>query len=372
MKKLMIVLAASVSVAVSAAKLDGIAARVDSNVITVGDVMNELRRNPDAGRRMASADESEMESLYRAALDTLIERRLILKASVAKSVEIPEWVIDNQIREIVHNAFGGDMNRLEEELSRSRVPLTEYRNSVKEDILVRGMRQQMIDQFVFASPAAMKKEYECNSGRYQQVAKVSVRVILLKPGREGDGIPSLSTRWAQIGEELAAGVSFAELAIRYSADSHAKDGGLWADINPEEAFRPEIAEVISKLDVGKVSDDRNITKASFGFRNSCLTAFTDSVCISINVLAGRSNTCHETENQCHRKKNHSKLLFVVCLFHCILPLFTTFYKLIYILPQVRRKRGEIFLFYPCSRSTQCEHNPTLRNHHRVLQVSHGT
>ncbi len=254
MKKLMIVLAASVSVAVSAAKLDGIAARVDSNVITVGDVMNELRRNPDAGRRMASADESEMESLYRAALDTLIERRLILKASVAKSVEIPEWVIDNQIREIVHNAFGGDMNRLEEELSRSRVPLTEYRNSVKEDILVRGMRQQMIDQFVFASPAAMKKEYECNSGRYQQVAKVSVRVILLKPGREGDGIPSLSTRWAQIGEELAAGVSFAELAIRYSADSHAKDGGLWADINPEEAFRPEIAEVISKLDVGKVSN----------------------------------------------------------------------------------------------------------------------
>ena len=254
MKKLMIVLAASVSVAVSAAKLDGIAARVDSNVITVGDVMNELRRNPDAVRRMASADESEMESLYRAALDTLIERRLILKASVAKSVEIPEWVIDNQIREIVHNAFGGDMNRLEEELSRSRVPLTEYRNSVKEDILVRGMRQQMIDQFVFASPAAMKKEYECNSGRYQQVAKVSVRVILLKPGKEGDGIPSLSTRWAQIGEELAAGVSFAELAIRYSADSHAKDGGLWADINPEEAFRPEIAEVISKLDVGKVSN----------------------------------------------------------------------------------------------------------------------
>lgn len=254
MKHLMFVCAAAVSVAASAAKLDGIAARVDSNVITVGDVMNELRRNPDAGRRMASADESEMESLYRAALDTLIERRLILKASVAKSVEIPEWVIDNQIREIVHNAFGGDMNRLEEELSRSRVPLTEYRNSVKEDILVRGMRQQMIDQFVFASPAAMKKEYECNSGRYQQVAKVSVRVILLKPGKEGDGIPSLSTRWAQIGEELAAGVSFAELAIRYSADSHAKDGGLWADINPEEAFRPEIAEVISKLDVGKVSN----------------------------------------------------------------------------------------------------------------------
>ena len=254
MKHLMFVCAAAVSVAASAAKLDGIAARVDSNVITVGDVMNELRRNPDAGRRMASADEPEMESLYRAALDALIERRLILKAASDKKVEIPEWVVDNQLREIVHGSFGGDMNRLEEELTRSRIPMTEYRNSVREDILVRGMRQQMVEQFVFVSPADMKKEYANHPERYRQEAKVSVRVILLKPGKEGDGVPRLGTRWAQISEELAAGVGFPDLAIRYSADSHAKDGGLWADINPEEAFRPEIAEAIAKLGVGRVSD----------------------------------------------------------------------------------------------------------------------
>lgn len=253
MKELTFVLVALVSAAALAAKLDGIAARVDSNVITVGDVMNELRRNPDAGRRMASANESEMEGLYRAALEALVERRLVLKAAVAKNVEIPEWVIDNQLREVVHNSFGGDMNRLEEELARSKVPMTEYRNSVREDILVRGMRQQMIDQFVFASPAAMKKEYESHPERYRREAKVSVRVILLKPGKEDEGIPSLGTRWAQIGEELAAGVSFSDLAIKYSADSHAKEGGLWADVNPEEAFRPEIVAAISKLEVGRVS-----------------------------------------------------------------------------------------------------------------------
>ena len=53
MKKLTFAVAAALSAVVSAAKLDGIAARVDSNVITVGDVMNELRRNPEAGRRMS-------------------------------------------------------------------------------------------------------------------------------------------------------------------------------------------------------------------------------------------------------------------------------------------------------------------------------
>ena len=258
MRNLFFAFAATVSVAACAAKLDGIAARVDSNVITIGDVMNEIRRNPDAGRRMASADESEMQALYRAALDTLVERRLVLKAAAEKKVEIPEWVVDNQLREIVLNSFGGDMNRLEEELARSRVPMTEYRHSVMEDILVRGMRQQMIEQFAFASPAAMKKEYESHPERYRREAKVSVRVILLKPAKEGDGVPSLETRWMQIGEELAAGMNFSDLAIKYSADSHAKDGGLWADVNPEEAFRPEIAEAIAKLEPGRVSNMINL------------------------------------------------------------------------------------------------------------------
>ena len=242
------------TVAASAAMLDGIAARIDSRVITVGDVMAELRRHPEIRERVkASADESEMQALYRAALDTLIERRLILKAADAKKMEIPEWVIDNQIREIVHDMFGGDMNRLEEELSRSKIPMTEYRNTIKEDITVRGMRQQMIEQYVTATPAAMRKEYREHPERYRQASKVSVRVILLKPPTPGDGLASIGTRWMQIGEELAKGEDFADMAIKYSADSHAQEGGLWKDVNPEEAFRPEIVAEIAKLEIGKVS-----------------------------------------------------------------------------------------------------------------------
>jgi parvulin-like peptidyl-prolyl isomerase len=254
MKKLMFAVAACLSAVVLAAKLDGIAARVDSAVITVGDVMAEIRRNPEISGRMIASDESEMQALYRASLDNLVERRLILKAAAEKKVEIPEWVIDNQLREIVNRSFGGDMNRLHEEMARSKVPMTEYRNTVKEDILVRGMRQQMIEQFVTASPSAMKKEFATNPDRYRQEAKVSVRVILLKPAQEGDGVPSLETRWAQIGEELAKGEKFSDMAIKYSADSHAKDGGLWENVNPAEVFRPEIVKAIENLETGRVSN----------------------------------------------------------------------------------------------------------------------
>lgn len=252
MRRIALLSAAGLSLCAVAAKLDGIAARVDSAVITVGDVMAEIKRHPDA--RESSGNESEMQALYRAALDTLIERRLILKAAAAKKMEIPEWVIDNQIREIVHEMFGGDMNRLEEELARNKIPMTEYRSTIREDVIVRGMRQQIVEQYVTASPAAMRKEYREHPERYRQEAKATVRVILLRPASAGDGVASVKTRWMQISEEIAAGKDFAELAVRYSADSHAKDGGLWKDVNPEEAFRPEIAAAIAKLDVGKVSE----------------------------------------------------------------------------------------------------------------------
>ena len=254
-----IVAACLLGASASAAMLDGIAARVDSRVITVGDVMAEIKRNPAASERIAtSGNKSEIQALYQAALDSLIERRLILKAADAKKMEIPEWVIDNQIREIVHDMFGGDMNRLEEELARSKIPMSEYRNTIKEDITVRGMRQQIIEQYVSASPAAMKKEYRTHPERYRREPKVSVRVILLKPPSSGDGLASIDTRWMQIGEELVAGKDFADMAIKYSADSHAKDGGLWKDVNPEEAFRPEVARAIAELGVGRVSKMINL------------------------------------------------------------------------------------------------------------------
>lgn len=244
---------AAATLSVPAAKLDGIAAYVDSHVITVGDVMNEIRRNPAIREQAAGADVSEMKAMYMAALDSLICRRLVLKAAAEKKVEIPEWVVDNQIREIVHEAFGGDMNKLEEELQRTKTPMSEYRATILEDITARGMRQQIVDRNVTPSPSAMRKEFETNRDKYRTEDKVSVRVILLKPGSAEAGLPGIETRWAQIGEELAAGKTFADMAVQYSADSHAKDGGLWKDVKPEAAFRPEIAEIIAKLKVGEVS-----------------------------------------------------------------------------------------------------------------------
>ena len=254
MKKAIFATAVVVASATYAAMLDGIAAKVNDSTITIGDVMNEIRRNPAMRERAAElgGDEEGMRSLYRKTLDSLIDRKLILAAAAAKKMEMQEWVVDNHVREIVKDNFGGDRNRLDAMLVESRMPFTEWRNTIKEDLIVRGMRYQIVEKTVSPSPAAMRREYNDHKDRYSVGKKTTVRVILLKPAEDAKSTP-VSTRGEEILGRLDKGENFSDLAAAYSADSHAKEGGLWADVNPDDVFRPEISATLAKLKPGEYS-----------------------------------------------------------------------------------------------------------------------
>ena len=60
-------------------------------------------------------------------------------------------------------------------------------------------------------------------------------------------------RGKDILDKLRDGDDFATLARVHSADSQAKEGGLWKNVRPEEAFRPEIAALVAKLRPGETS-----------------------------------------------------------------------------------------------------------------------
>ena len=239
---------------VCAATLDGLAAKVNDTVITVGDVMTEIQRSPRLRGHFTSGKSDDAAKLYSETLDMLIDRKLILQAAAEKKMTMQEWVVDNRVREIVKNAFEGDMNKLTEELAKSRVAVTDWRNTIRDDMIIQAMRYQMVEKNQQATPAAMRKEYKEHKARYATEYKATVSVILLRPPLSGDKeTPSVTTRGDEIIARLEKGENFADLARRYSSDSHAKDGGQWKDVNPVEAFRPEIADTIAKLKVGEFS-----------------------------------------------------------------------------------------------------------------------
>ena len=237
-----------------AATLDGLAAKVNDTVITVGDVMTEIQRSPRLRGHFASSTAKDAATLYSETLEMLIDRKLILQAAAEKKMEMQEWVVDNRIREIVKDGFDGDMNKLTAALAQSRVALSDWRNTIRDDLIIQAMRYQLIEKNLQATPVAMQKEYKEHRARYATEAKTTVSVILLRPAREGDKeTPSVTTRGEEILARLEKGENFADLARRYSSDSHAKDGGQWKDVNPEEAFRSEIAKTIANLKVGEFS-----------------------------------------------------------------------------------------------------------------------
>ena len=232
--------------------LDGLAAKVNDAVITVDDVGTAIGDMRRSGASIVKSDDFKV--VYSNTVEFLIERRLILQLAAEKKVTFPEWVVDNRIRDIVREKFDGDMNKLNAMLTQIKTPLSEWRNMIRDDMIVTSMRQQFVEKYVVATPADMAREYRENADLYRTEAKTTVSVVLLRPADPGDRkTPPVSTRGEEVLARLKKGEPFADLARKFSADSHAKDGGVWKDVNPEVAFRPEIAKVIAPLKVGEVS-----------------------------------------------------------------------------------------------------------------------
>ena len=272
MKNLSLIVFALLVGTAEAATLDGLAAKVNDTVITIGDVMAEIQRSPRLRGHFASGRADDAVKLYSETLEMLIDRKLILQAAAAKKMEMQEWVVDNRVREIVKDGFEGDMNQLTAALTKEKVALADWRNTIRDDLIIQAMRYQMIEKYLQATPAAMRKEYKAHPERYEMEAKTTVSVILLSPPRPGDKeTPSVSTRGEELLARLEKGEDFSDLARRYSADSHAKDGGQWKDVKPEEAFRPEIATTIAKLKVGEFSNLVNLDGWGFIVRKDAET-----------------------------------------------------------------------------------------------------
>ncbi len=213
-------------------EIDGIVARVGLEAILKSEVETEIRRMG------ASLD------VYETVLEEMINRKLILKAASEAKLTLQDWVVDSRVREIIDRAFNGDRNQLMKTLSQQKISYTEWYAHMKEDMLISAMRWNVIDKYVVISPVEMREEYSMHPDRYSVGDKVSVSVILLKPED------------ANLRTEISNALKdadFAELARRYSTDSHAADGGLWKDVDPKETFKGEVCAEIAKMPKGTLS-----------------------------------------------------------------------------------------------------------------------
>jgi hypothetical protein len=234
----------------SSAIVDGVAAYVNGDGVTISDVMAGVRsflRDPKwtAGRsREAAFREAYAESLGQA-----INQRLIVQAYRAGDARLPDWLVEKRLGELLDTRFDGDRGKLMKELSEQRLTVEDWRERVEEQMIVAAMRQSQVDAHVQISPAQIRAHYEAHATNYAQKAATRVGLILLK-ARPDEDDAGIAARAAEVERRLRAGEAFDKVAAEVSEDPSAKDGGDWGWIVPGDVLRDELAAALADLPVG--------------------------------------------------------------------------------------------------------------------------
>lgn len=235
-------------------QLDGVAAYVDDEPVTIGDVRETLDPLVAKLRQVYTGDELEaqLRQAYFKALDDLIERRLILKAFAKTKQTIPDRVIERRINEMVFERFDNDRNALMDALNREKLAYDEWRNQVRDHIIITSMRKMILDQKVVISPAAIRAVYDANPDRYRVPGQVHLALIRINAGKDEQEKTVRRQLTESTYQRAREGADFAALAREVSEDGKAEQGGDWGWMTPDE-LRKELADALRELPAGVVT-----------------------------------------------------------------------------------------------------------------------
>ncbi len=232
--------------------VDGIAAEVNGEPITVSDVIEEIRDHATSPHaKLEDLPPEALQNLYSVCLDGLIRAKLALQEYETGEMRLPDWIIDKRVSEIIDSKFGGDRSKLVNELARQKKTFTEWRDELQRETILMAMRQMNVDKGVLVGPAEILKYYRDHEAEFTRPAGTHLLLIQLKP--QPDEPPeAFESRVATIRKRLDK-EPFQEIARFFSVDSHAANGGDWGWMDPDN-FRKELATALNALPVGEISD----------------------------------------------------------------------------------------------------------------------
>ncbi len=245
--------------------IDGVMAIVNDKVITFSEVLElvqpvdrELRRNFSGAeleeqRRKAQTD----------ALNSLIERALIVQEFNTKGYKIPDTVVDEQINDIISKEYGGNRAAFVKTLEAENLTLSQFREQERERVIIQVMRNHRAQQTVIVSPYKIEKHYQENIDQFKVGDQIKLRMIFIKRGEAtvtgamvAEPSPAASTNQsAQTNAEVSVATTNSEVMV-----ASTNSGTIVATTNSEAsatASPPAVdlqrrlaEEILANLDAG--------------------------------------------------------------------------------------------------------------------------
>ena len=235
--------------------LDGYAATVNGEVITVGDVLMAAQPlNQQAQLSLSGAAmEAKVAENYRRALDLLVEQTLMgeeIKRRLADKpeLELPDRVIEDQIAAMVRERFDGNRDLFLAAMARDGVTLSEFREQTRDRLNVMRMQRDEIYDRIFVPPSAVREAYKRRRTDFQTPEEIRLRAIVMQKGT-GDEQAVKRALADKTHARLVAGENFAALATQVSEGPKAAQGGDLGWMKTAE-LRTELAQATADLKPG--------------------------------------------------------------------------------------------------------------------------
>jgi peptidyl-prolyl cis-trans isomerase SurA len=235
--------------------INGIAAVVNGDVITYSQVreLSAPRENLLRSQYTGAELEKALKEAREAALKDLIDRRLIIQAFRKEKYEIPDHFVEEQVRGIIKESFGGDRNTFIKTLEAQKYSIGEFKQKETERMIVQAMRAKNIKKNPISSPTKIEEYYKKHRAEFTAKEQVKLRMIMI-PGHADTGQSATQKALAEeVLGQLAAGADFEHLAQVYSEDGTRDVGGDWGWIE-RKTIAPPLEKIAFNMPVGRISN----------------------------------------------------------------------------------------------------------------------
>jgi len=235
--------------------IDGVAAVVNADVITFSQV-EELSGPQERTLREQYTGVDLIDKIKEArlsALNDLINRQLIVQEFKKKEYTMPEYVVDDQVQNIIKEEFGGDRQAFLRTLNAQGYTLAKFRQMQRDKVIVGAMRQNNVKGNFEATPQEVQAYYEANKQDFVTPEQLKLRMIVLNADPlDTNSADSMSKTADEIRDKIKAGADFATMAKTYSMDGTAASGGDWGYVD-RKTLNQQLTDIAFALSPGQVS-----------------------------------------------------------------------------------------------------------------------
>lgn len=241
--------------------VNGIAAIVNDETITTAQVNAAiatqfrmyLMANQAVGR---VKQEAELKKLQAAALDDLINRKLIISEFKKQGGVIKTQYVDQAVDTFIRERFDGNDKKFYDELQKQGLTVKQFRDIQEEQIVIGALRQQNSGPKILVNtPQEREAHWNKIKEQFAEDPLLQLRMLSI-PLQTNDG-PTSEESQRKLTEEIRAkivdGADFGTMAKTYSKDFFADQGGSAGKIDRDGLTR-DITNVAFDLPVRQVSD----------------------------------------------------------------------------------------------------------------------